>query len=361
MTVLRPDKIIKDIKPLYFHNSILYCSNYDKIIISNDFGESFKQIGRLRNDNKLKYVIKHSSLLQRIMRASVYRMRVLSNGNLILTFRKGVYCLKPDHEIAELTFRIKSGSRPTSLSHKPNGLIVFGDYWDNPCRGNMFIHGSIDNGENWEPVYRFKAGSIRHIHGITYDKWDDCFWICTGDHGKECKLLKADSNFSNIEVISEGGQINRFYSITVMKNKIIMATDTPLKKNYILSLDKDTKEIKNLQSIENSSFYACQVKNLLFLSTLAEPSTINDTKQCHLWVNDVKDEDWERILSLDIDFIQKLGIFLKIRPKGFFQFPRIFFPEGKNPSNYLFCYGTGVRDYDNKLFRYDLSKHYTFT
>ena len=43
---------------------------------------------------------------------------------------------------------------------------------------------SIDNGENWEPVYRFKAGSIRHIHGITYDKWDDCFWICTGDHGR---------------------------------------------------------------------------------------------------------------------------------------------------------------------------------
>jgi len=33
---------------------------------------------------------------------------------------------------------------------------------------------------------------IRHIHGINWDQWEKCFWICTGDSGLESGIIKWD-------------------------------------------------------------------------------------------------------------------------------------------------------------------------
>jgi len=353
---LKPDKIIKNLRPLYFENGILYSANYDKIYISRDCGDSHEFFASLEMDMIFQHLLKNSVLAQRIFRASIYRMRVLSNNNIVLTFRKGVYLIKSGENIAKICFPIINGSRPTSLAYRPKGLVLFGDYWDNPERKPMSIHGSNDYGETWGKIYQFNQGEIRHIHGITYDKWEDCFWICTGDYNDECKLLRATHDFSDIRVISKGGQLNRFYSILATKNSLIMGTDSPIEKNYIIKYNKITGQLDKIINIENSSFYSCQVGKSIIISTVAEPSLHNDTKECHIWLGTDDGSNWKKILSLRIDLIQRIGKFIRIKPPGFFQFPRIFFPEGNNQSQYLFCHGIGIRKLDNTLFRYDLSK-----
>lgn len=239
-----PIRTVKGYRPLCFYGNRLICSKYNRIYSTEDLGRSFNFIGSFKDPSRFSFLLSFSRLLRRIFRSTVYRLRVMDNGNIVFVFKGGIYLLRPGHGIAEKVLPITKGSRPVSLAHKPGGLIVFGEYHENRDREAIHIYGSNDFGETWRAVYTFPAGSIRHIHGITYDKWDDCFWICSGDFGSEVKLFRAGPRFGNVEVALEGGQANRFYSLVATKNKVVMANDSPNAANHICELDKKTGKSK---------------------------------------------------------------------------------------------------------------------
>lgn len=338
-------------RPLLFHDGVLYGARYDQILKSTDGGATFAPFARLSLvDRPFGSLRRWSALVRRLLREGVYRMRVLSDGHMVFVVRKGIYTLRAGEAEARLTHSITRGSRPVSLACKPGGLVVFGEYFDNAERGPIRIFGSADSGQSWRIVYEFPAGSIRHVHGLAYDRWEDCFWICTGDYGDECKVLRASADFGDVEVVRQGGQFNRFYSVLITSEHLLMATDTPLDHNFIFRLEKRTGEWTRLQQIQNSTFYGCTVGEKVYFTTVAESSEMNDSKACHLWAGSIQGTNWLHVGAFPTDVLDRVASSVPGLPKALFQFPRIFFPEGDNPTDKLICYGTGIQGLDDTLF-----------
>jgi hypothetical protein len=351
---MEPVRVIRNLRPLYFHEGRLYCVRYDRISSTDDYGETFRDEGRLDLELPYAALIGRSKLVQRILRANVYRMRVLPNGNRIFVFRGGVYTQEAGQPRAVKTHPFERGSRSVSLAASKDGVVVFGEYWNNPDRDSVRIFQSRDSGRSWQVAYTFEPGAIRHVHGISYDPWEDCFWICTGDYGDESRLIRASADFRDLRIVSQGGQLNRFYSIQVGESSLLTATDTPLEQNFAYSIAKQSGASKAVASVENSSFYGCTVNGFEFVSTNAEPSAVNDTEASHVWAGPVEGGEWRRVLSFPIDLYTRLERRLHL-PTGLFQFPRVFLPEGENPGDVLVCQAIGLRGFDGAMLCYDLS------
>ena len=362
LTSLKPICVAKGFRPLYFDGAHLICANYNRIFSTTDLGKSFSLIGYFPDPSPFSSLLRFSPLVRRVLRATIYRLRVMENGNLVFIFKGGIYLLRSQEQVAERVFPITKGSRPVSLAYKPGGLVVFGEYYNNVRRHAIHIYGSKDCGESWKSVYTFSPGSIRHIHGITYDPWEDCFWICTGDYDHEAQVLRASPDFDEIRIILQGGQSNRFYSILALENHLIMVNDSPNADNYVRVLQKDTGKVSNLSRIDNSNFYSCMVGDWFLCSNNAEPAeenipitchTPNDRLATHVWLTNSMMKVAEKAVSFPVDHWDRLSRLYGI-PNGLFQYPRIFFPEGYNSTGHLVCYALGVKKYDDCMLVYNM-------
>lgn len=356
----RSFKAISGVKPLIYHGEWLYCSKFDKILKTKDYGESFEIVGWLDLQLSHAGVIRASSLAQRLLRAQVYRMRILPNGNIVYIFKGGIYTQRAGEVTAYLSHAIERGSRPISLANRGDDLIVFGEYWSNDARGPVHIYGSKDGGITWDVVYTFDAGSIRHVHGISYDRFEDCFWICTGDYDDECQLIKAAPDFSDIQIVRQGGQGYRFYSITVTEDTLLTATDSPIEPNHICLYNKQADRLDRVAPIENSNFYHCLIGRQAFVSTNAEASETHDETASHVWTGSLDDGGWHRLFSFPVDLPYRLST-TRFVPDGLFQFSRVHFPEGDAPGDVLVCYGTGLAGFSDVMtcYRYDMLQQQT--
>jgi hypothetical protein len=349
-----PAFVRRNLRPLYFGpDGVLYCACFDRILSTGDFGRTLREEGRLENHFRIRPLLARAPLAQRVLRTQIYRMRVLPDGTKIYIFRKGIYTQAPTEQVAVRTFSVPRGSRPVSLAVSRTGLVVFGEYWDNAERSDVHVYGSSDRGKSWAPVYTFPAGSIRHVHGISYDPGDDCFWLCTGDYDDENQLIRASTAFKTIHMLRQGGQGNRFYYLLVLEKDLLTATDAPAEQNHVCIINKESGELKRVAEIENTNFFSCRMGNKVFLSTNAEPSAVNDTRRMHVWMGDLDTGRWRKFQTFPTDRYARMcrgpGV-----PRGLFQYSTVFFPEGDNPSNMLVCYGLGIRGYDNAFFCYDI-------
>ena len=350
-----PVRRIRDMRPLLFADGRLYCSKYNVIYSTTDWGASFQEECRLALTLKYKSVLRVSRFAQRLARANVYRMRTLANGARIYIFRGGVYCQSPGDQHARQTFAVERGSRPVSLATAKSGLTVFGEYWGNSTREAVRMYGTHD-GEDWAEVHRFAAGDIRHVHGVTYDRYEDCFWICTGDREDENQLIRATPDFRQLEIVRQGGQCHRFYMVTAMENHLVIATDSPVERNQIRIYDKRTGRFDDVADIENSSFYNCALGADAYVSTNAEPSPLNDESATYLWTGTPGLANWRRIAGYPVDVWFRLERMMPMVPNGLVQFTRVFFPEGDNPGPYLVCQVIAARGESNSMLVFDPSQ-----
>jgi hypothetical protein len=348
----RPFKVIPNLRPLLFHGNLLYCARFNQIFATDDWGDHLIPIAELDLSSRCLGWIRSLPLAQRVLRATVYRMRVLADGTMVFVFRGGVYRLEPGKRRAERTFRVPRGIRPVSLATDPEGSVFFGEYWSNPNREPVHIYDSADGARTWRIIHTFPAGSVRHVHGIAHDPWDRCFWVSTGDQTGECRLFRASLDFARMEEAAGNGQLTRFYSIHVGPTRLVMATDSPRFQNYTMVYCKATSRLEKRQAIENSSFYHCEVNGRIFISTNAEPSLVNDNCRSHVWMGDLSGDLWRRCLSFPIDFYTKLSR-IPVSPKGLFQYPRVFFPDGPNDSGVLACQAIGLKGFDSSMLCYD--------
>lgn len=78
--------------------------------------------------------------------------------------------------------------------------LVWVEYTTSTGTPNITMRTST-NGEAWTTVWTVRGGTgsstreWRHFHGITWDQWEECFWIYTGDantNNTDCMILKWD-------------------------------------------------------------------------------------------------------------------------------------------------------------------------
>lgn len=271
----------------------------------------------------------------RLFRDGFHALAVLPTGGLVGAVAGAIVTLRPKENEFQVTHVVGRGTRPLHITAVPDGRVYWGEYFDNAARDEVHIYGSKDGGSSWQVACTFPKGSIRHIHNIVYDPWENCLWILTGDYGKECRILRAGCDLSRVETVLEGNQQARAVALVPMPDGLYFSSDTPLEKNYIYRLDRQRK-LSQLSAISSSSIYGCRVGDSVFFSTMVEPSELNRDRQVRIYRGGGNVQGWRSILGWKKD----------IWPMGLFQYGNAFLPDGNNTTPYLAVTTVAVKSED---------------
>lgn len=264
-------------------------------------------------------------LAARLFRDGIHALAVLPSGGLVAAVPGSILTLTPGATQFRQTHAIARGTRPLHITAVPGGTVYWGEYFDNPARDEVHIYASSDAAATWSVAYTFPKGSIRHIHNIVHDPWGNCLWILTGDYGDECRILRASSDLSRIEVVLKGKQQARAVAAIPTEDALYFSSDTPLESNFIYRLDRQGS-LSQLAPISSSSIYGCRVGTKIFFSTMVEPSEVNVDRCVRLYGADsAMPQQWPSMLSWKKD----------IWPMGLFQYGNAFLPDGNNTTPYL--------------------------
>lgn len=222
----------------------------------------------------------------RLLRFYVAAVRVLSDGTRVVIARDGIYRASPGDVRLERVFAIVRGSRPLNLGVDNQDRVLFGEYGGNPRRHEVFIYGSEDRGRSFHVVYEFKPSEIRHVHNIIYDPFLDKYWVLVGDFDHETGIGLLDKDLSSLEWVARGNQKVRAVSAIVEEDCLLYGTDSELQPNHIVRLDKRTRELVELCSVEGTSLYATRFGLVRVISTCVEPSRVNRSRYSTLYASE---------------------------------------------------------------------------
>jgi hypothetical protein len=245
------------------------------------------------------------------------------DATMVAAVPGAIVTLTPRSDEFRVTHKIQRGTRPLHIATVPEGIVYWGEYFDNRERAEVHIFASLDRGETWHVAYTFSAGTIRHVHNVVYDEWGDCLWILTGDEGAECKVLRASCDFRSVEVVLSGNQQARAVAAIPLPDALYLATDTPFEANHVLRLSRDGK-VNEVADLESSSIFGCRVGQATFFSTMVEPSPVNRTREVQI-IGSAHDDNWRVLARWRKDKW----------PMRYFQYGNAVLPDGDNATSYL--------------------------
>lgn len=276
-------------------------------------------------------------LTSRLTRDGFHALARLPSGRDLAVVPGAIVTRAPGEETFTVSQAVVRGTRPLGLAVTPSGAAFWGEYFGNAERAEVHVYGSFDGGDSWYVVHTFPRGSVRHVHTIVYDPWEECLWVLTGDEGGECQILRATSDFSAIEMVRSGDQQARAVAAIPTAEGLVFASDTPQEPNYVWRMDR-RGELQRKGAISSSSLYGCRVADTLFFSTMAEPSEVNDSGAVRLY-GAANGASWH-----------ELGVWTKDRwHMRFFQYGNVILPTGDDGAPYLAATPVAVRDGDHRL------------
>lgn len=320
---------------LTWHGKVLYASNRYKLLRwdPEDGGSGWAEVAQFR-PGLMRRLSATTRLGYRLHRDGFHALEVLPDGSLVAVLPKAIAMARPGSREFEVTCRVQRGTRPLTLAATPQGSIYWGEYFDNRDHAAVHVYGSQDAGHTWDVVYTFPAGTIRHIHSITYDPFDNSLWVLTGDDSHECRIIRATCDWSTVDTVLAGNQQARAVTLVPTLEGLYFATDTPLETNYIYRLER-RGNLERLSSISGSNFWSCKVGQGIFFSAAVEPSPGNDYPFACLY-GSTGGEGWLKLLEWRKD----------PWPMRLFQYGNIILPRGINDSNILAATGFAVRGED---------------
>jgi len=338
------EKVLNNYIVLARKDKIVYAAKGYQIYISENDGKNWELDGKIK-DIKYGTVANLNRLVARLLRAEITSLIVLEDGTRIAVGKKAIFRAKVGEKIYRKTFSILRGTRPLNICVDGKGILYFGEYLSNKKRDSVSIYRSSNNGEDWEICYTFPANTIRHIHGIHYDKYEDKLWFTTGDLDGECIIGYSDNNFYDIKIFKQGGQLYRAVDLMFFKDFILYGTDTETAKNYICKIDRTKKNIECLQKIQGSVLSAFSNGQYAVLSTAVEPSEVNKDLQAHVWFSH-NGKDWIEIFQADKDSMSA----------HYFQFGRFKFPKFAIENNRIYLTGHALKDIDGSTLILKMNK-----
>jgi len=309
---------------LAWHNGALYASRgYEAMCGTMNGGRMhWQSVGRYR-PAAWRSLTSKNKITSRLVRDGFHALAVTPGGHLIGAVPGAIVTLISGQSEFAVTHRITRGTRPLHVTPTPHGRVLFGEYFSNEQRDQVHIHASQDEGQTWGPAYTFPKGAVRHVHNIVYDRWENCLWIFTGDHGEECRILRASCDLKTIETVMAGNQQARAVAAVVTAEGIYFASDTPLEANHIYRLSRDGS-LTTLADLDSSCIEGCIVGETAVFSTMVEPSPANPSRLVSLYAGR-EPGSWRCIASWTKD----------AWPMRFFQYGNAFLPTGENPTEYL--------------------------
>lgn len=328
----------RGIRVLAWHGNDLYaCCGYGLLRLdSRDIPSgkiSWRPVARFRPE-WWRTLTARNSLAYRLVRDGFHGLAIAGDQSMIAAVPGAIITRDQTGGEFKIAHKVVRGTRPLHITAIPGGNIYWGEYFDNRGRAEVHIYASADSGQTWHVAHTFPAGAIRHVHNVTYDCHCDCLWILTGDDGAECKVLRADRDLRNVDVVLSGNQQARAVAVVPTQDALYLSTDTPFEKNHVFRLDRGG-HIEAVGELSSSSIFGCQTANALFFSTMAEPSRVNTTRDVHL-VGSTDGSDWHIVASWQKDVL----------PMHYFQYGNVILPDGENSTNYLAATSIAVKDDD---------------
>lgn len=328
----------RGIRVLVWHGENLYgCRGYELLQLDSreipSEQASWKPVARFR-PTWWRALTSRNTLTYRLLRDGFHSLAVAADGTMIGGVPGAIITRDETGGDFTLTHKLVRGTRPLHITAVPGRNIYWGEYFDNRERAEVHIYASADRGESWHVAHTFPAGAIRHVHNIIYDRFADCLWILTGDEGAECKVLRADRDLRNVEVVIAGNQQARAVAAIPTRDALYLSTDTPSERNHVFRLDRAGR-VEAIGELASSSIFGCQTANALHFSTMAEPSRVNTTRKVHL-ASSTDGSNWQVVASWEKDAL----------PMRYFQYGNIILPDGENATNYLAATSVAVKGDD---------------
>ena len=335
-------KTVPGYNVLNVHQNVYYAAKGYKIYKSSDAGETWEFDGRVE-DGKYELIANASRLLTRLLRTEITHLLILKDGSRVAIGKKGIFVARKGDNTYKKTFNVTRGTRPLNMCEDGNGVLYFGEYFSNPDREEVHIFKSTDSGITWNVCHTFPKNSIRHMHGIFYDKYEDLVWFATGDLDGECIIGHTDDGFESVTVFKEGGQKYRAVQLLFFKDFIIYGTDTEYEKNYIYRIDRKDGQEHCLQELQGSVLSSVNSDNCAAISTAVEPSEVNHDLNSYVWFTD-DGVEWKVLYKEKKDFLH---------PK-YFQYGRFKFPVGAINDDVILFTAHALKGLDNKTVIYPL-------
>jgi hypothetical protein len=315
-----------------------YLSRRNVLYHSENLKPPFKKIAAI-SAPFWKQTASSFRLAQRLLRFQVTNVIPLDGGDVFVTFDKSVGIVR-DGKYHDL----KNLARPcrvlrAACARDENGDIFFGEYLGNEERGEMRIYKYAAGGDALEIVYTFPPNSIRHIHGIYFDKFTKSLFCLTGDDENECRILRSSDGFKTTETVGQGDETWRAVSILFDENSFFYGMDAEFRANHIYQVSRATLERKSLGEVSGTVFFSKRIGEDLFFTTTAENAPSQTENVAAIW-NVNGQGNCEQIIKFEKDFWHPT----------LFQFGTIHFPYQNNLEDELYFHLVGVKE-DNQTFR----------
>jgi hypothetical protein len=228
----------------------------------------------------------------RLLRYNVAAFRVLEDGSRVAVARDGLYRAGPDEVQMTRVFRITRGSRPLNFGVDGSRLL-FGEYGDDYSNMEVHLYVSEDWGRTFEVCHTFPRGSIRHVHNVIYDPYQNHYWVFVGDFDEQPGIGVLSRDLKNLEWVRRGDQKSRVVQAIIKQDCMFYGTDSEVERDYIIRMEKHSGRIDIIREVEGSCLYAAAFGPTLAISTCVEPSPHRTTRECAIYLS--RDGDnWQK-------------------------------------------------------------------
>jgi len=342
---------IPGLVPLFADQEKLYASDGYTLKSSSDDGTNFETVAKYDPGllARLRSSFRYS---ERLFREGFHALEVLPDGSMVGIVRKEIVYRAPGASEFQKVFHIERGSRPLNLCLFPDGEIAFGEYFSNgrwfqnspdhktgPSpfpRDPVRIFSSRD-GQNWDTAYMFSENTIRHIHGVFYDKFRDCAWVLTGDLGDEAGIWVTYDRFKTLEPVARGTQSARAATLIVTEEALIAPMDSNLEPNFIYKINPATGEMAKLADLPGPAISSAAVGDTMLVSTMVDYTEL-DQSNCVSVLASISGGDWTEIANFE-------------RMSDRLTHPRIVFATMRDTQN-IYAHGICIKDFDGTLMRW---------
>lgn len=353
------DVLLKGFKPLCCYNNGLILYRLFKFYFF-DKHSKLSLLAEMQPDIKRK-VLSRIRLTERLFRLCPKASILVENDKMIFSFLKAIYSLDINKgKIDKITNTRDGFSDPLNFSlaiKKTKFIALYGDYGANNNKDEVYIYG-ISKDYSIKKIYTFKAGSVRHIHNIIIDSFNNEYYIFTGDNEISAGIYKADSEMSSVVPVATGNQLYRAVSGFCLDKGLLYTTDSVSSQNYICFLEKHDPNYRliKLKEINGPCIHGVELRDRYLFSTTVESDESNTKKYLRL-ISNKKGKgiktNYVDVISVDKNFkISILCSFKKdIFPMKLFQYGKVKFPENLKINDEIIIYPIAVKKYDDTIIK----------
>jgi len=263
----------------YVRDGRVYAIEDHFIFVSDDGGETFRQLGSLPEPNpglsaRLKDRVARLEPVRQIRRSRGPKSLVVLKSGTILVFYDYVYRSDDGGQTFEPVFAIHHTPFQNGATVDDEDRVYFGEYDTSPRPHPIRVFRGTDDGRTWETAHIFESGEIFHVHGVQYDPYRDRVWIKTGDRDPECHLFYTDDDFRNLRRLGGGTQDWRIVSLVPTETALFWGSDNDRRAAGIFRWSFEENRLEEIETIGKVSYFAGRTSDgSLVVTTTYEPES----------------------------------------------------------------------------------------